>query len=291
MLKTHRAGFGTKLVIIFIKPRVMSFQKILFLSFLWLGITGFSQNDNTRESLLSYSANKSFQKGEFLKFRVHYGFFNAGYATLKLETAQIKGQEVYHAVGKGWTVGVSKFFYKIEDRYESYFTKTQVAPLQFVRRVDEGGYIIKRNLFFDPEEHKVYIDDLKEDTQTEMKIDAVQDMVSAFYYLRQYDLSTVKPGDQIQVDLFFDNETFPFRIKFIKKEIIETDFGKIRTWKIQPLVQKGRVFEGQESLTIWVSDDANKLLLRIKAALAVGSITSDLIVAKGLAHPVKTFSD
>jgi hypothetical protein len=53
----------------------------------------------------------------------------------------------------------------------------------------------------------------------------------------------------------------------------------------RPLVQAGRVFKEQESLTVWVSDDANKLPLRIKASLAVGSLKADLESFKGLSNP------
>jgi hypothetical protein len=55
----------------------------------------------------------------------------------------------------------------------------------------------------------------------------------------------------------------------------------------RPLVQSGRVFKEEESLTIWISDDDNKMPIRIKANLAVGSIKSDLEGFKGLKHPFK----
>jgi hypothetical protein len=35
-------------------------------------------------------------------------------------------------------------------------------------------------------------------------------------------------------------------------------------------------FKEQESLTVWISDDNNRLPIRIKADLAVGSIKADL---------------
>ena len=47
----------------------------------------------------------------------------------------------------------------------------------------------------------------------------------------------------------------------------------------------GRVFSEEESLTLWVSADENKIPLRIKADLSVGSLRSDLIAQKGLKHP------
>lgn len=227
----------------------------------------------------------SFEEGEWLKFRIHYGFINAGYATLKLKRAKKNGVALFHAIGKGWTVGAASLFFRIKDNYESHFTIGEIKPIQFKRRVDEGGYTIRRDLYFNHRKNKVTIEDFDENTTTEMSFNDVQDMVSAFYHLRNYDLSNYKAGDEISVNLFFDGETYPFRIKFVKKEIIATKFGQIRTWRLQPLVQKGRVFEGQESLTIWISEDDNKIPIRIKASLAVGSLKADLDEFKGLANP------
>ena len=55
----------------------------------------------------------------------------------------------------------------------------------------------------------------------------------------------------------------------------------------RPLVQSGRVFKEQESLTVWISDDDNKLPVRIKASLVVGSIKADIEGFKGLKYPFK----
>jgi hypothetical protein len=55
----------------------------------------------------------------------------------------------------------------------------------------------------------------------------------------------------------------------------------------RPLVQSGRVFKEEESLTVWISNDDNKLPIRIKASLAVGSIKADLDAFKGLKYSFK----
>ena len=39
--------------------------------------------------------------------------------------------------------------------------------------------------------------------------------------------------------------------------------------KFRPIVQSGRVFEEQESVTLWVSDDKNRIPVRIKADILV----------------------
>jgi hypothetical protein len=73
-------------------------------------------------------------------------------------------------------------------------------------------------------------------------------------------------------------------LKFIGLEDLKTKFGVISTKIFRPYVQAGRVFKEQESLTVWISDDDNKLPVRIKASLAVGSIKADLEQFKGLKH-------
>ena len=52
--------------------------------------------------------------------------------------------------------------------------------------------------------------------------------------------------------------------------------------KFRPLVQSGRVFEEQESVTLWVSDDKNRLPVRLQADILVGSIKADLENFKNL---------
>jgi len=78
-------------------------------------------------------------------------------------------------------------------------------------------------------------------------------------------------------------------MKYLGKDIIRTKFGKIECLKFRPYVQSGRVFKEKESLTIWVSDDKNKMPLRVKADLAVGSIKADLNAFKGLKHQFEIY--
>jgi len=92
-------------------------------------------------------------------------------------------------------------------------------------------------------------------------------------------------GESINVDMFFDNETTKFRLKFIGREDLDTKFGTVPCMIFRPLVQTGRVFKEQESLTVWISADDNKLPIRIKASLMVGSLKADLDAFKGLANP------
>jgi len=57
--------------------------------------------------------------------------------------------------------------------------------------------------------------------------------------------------------------------------------------KFRPTIESGRVFKDNESLTLWISNDENKIPIKIKAGLKIGSIEADLEQFKGLKHPFK----
>ena len=230
---------------------------------------------------------RAFEVGEWFKFRVHYGIVNAGYATLEVKEDIRNNKKVYHAIGKGYTTGVTSWFFPVNDNYESFFDKENGNPYQYVRKIDEGGFKKNEEGFFDSQERKVLIKDYRNKTENTVDVPVnVQDILSTFYYLRNHPtVDKLKIGESISIDMFFDNETTKFKLKFIGREDLETKFGTIPAMIFRPYVQAGRIFKEQESLTVWISDDDNKIPLSIKASLKVGSIKADLDGFKGLKYP------
>lgn len=263
--------FGTEIAYI-IKTKFLKMKKLIILLLFITTVSFDTQKD------------PAFDVGEWFKFRIHYGLVNAGYATLEVKEASIKGKKIFHAVGKGYTTGMAKFFFKVEDNYESYFDKLTGKPYQYVRKIDEGGYTKDQEGFFNQDSNKIVVKDYKNNTEKVFNVsENVQDIVSTFYYLRNHpNVDKLKVGESIAIDMFFDDEITKFKLKYIGKEDIETKFGTIPTMIFRPLVQSGRVFKEEESLTVWISDDDNKLPVRIKANLLVGSIKADLESFKGL---------
>lgn len=226
---------------------------------------------------------QGFQKGEFLKYRVHYGFLNAGFASLKVEEAKLKGEPYYHVIGQGSSSGAVRAFFKVDDRYETYIDKETYRPSKFIRKIREGGHRKHRILTFDNNRNVVTIKDLKHKTVKKVAYQrAVQDMLSAFYYLRTKPLSEFKAGTIKEVNVFMDGEEYLFKLKILEKEKIKTKFGWVKAIKMKPYVQKGRVFKEEESVSIWVTDDDNLIPLKIEAELAVGSVEMDLHAYRNL---------
>lgn len=237
-----------------------------------------AQNENQSGNPIAYDT------GEWFKFRIHYMGVSAGNAELELTEAVRENKKVFHAKGKGYTTGMTRWFFKVEDDYQSFFDKKTGKPYQYVRKINEGGYTKNEEGFFDQIKNNVLVKNYKDKTENTIQVtENVQDIVSTFYYLRNYDyIDTMKNGESVEIDMFFDNEITKFKLKKLGIETLSTKFGKVECIMFRPLVQAGRVFKEQESLTVWISNDKNKIPLKIKASLAVGSLNADLEGYKGL---------
>lgn len=236
----------------------------------------------------------AFKPGEWLKFRIHYGILNASYATLHLTEDTIGDVPVYHVVGKGKTTGFASIFFKVDDTYESYFGKADMKPYRFIRKVYEGGYTKDIEIRFDHRGKEALLHDKKHQKKMRIPFErTVQDLISGFYFLRNsYTTEDLQEGKSIEIDMLYDDDgIFKFRLKYLGKETLNTKYGRVECLKFRPYVQSGRVFKEQESLSLWVSNDKNKIPIRIEADLAVGSIKADLDGFNSLKYQFRILMD
>ncbi len=235
----------------------------------------------------STSSGEQFKDGEFLKYRIHYGLLNAGYATLTNSETPYNGKPHYHVVGEGYSTGAVKVFFKVEDRYETFMDKSTLLSSKFIRKIKEGSYQRDQTMIIDQANKKITYTNNKDKTSKNYTFTGqMHDMISAFYYLRNMNTDKYKTGDFISLNIFMDNETLNFRLKILGRENIKSDFGTVKCLKIRPSVLSGRVFKEQESVTMWVTDDDNHVPIQIKAELAVGSLKADLSSYKNLQTPI-----
>ena len=243
------------------------------LRILFLFILAYSSSSVDAQSVLRTQPNTAFKAGEVLQYRIHYGLIDAGEAILEVknEIKSIHNRKCYHVVGIGRTKGAFDWFFKVRDRYESYIDKAALIPWIFIRRIDEGGYVKNQDVTFNHFN--------KTATSNKLTIpipENVQDLVSAFYYARTLDFNQAQIGDIFPIDAYLDDEVFPMNIKFVGKEKIKTRFGTFNCIKFRPVLLEGRVFKEEEDMTVWVTDDANRIIIRAEAKILVGSIKMDL---------------
>ena len=231
----------------------------------------------------------AFHGGEWFRFRIHYGIFNASFATLSVKDTIYQGKAAYHASGVGRTTGLARLFFRVDDYYDSIFEQDIVRPLYFIRNINEGGYTKHVTIEFDHPQRLCTVNNLKTSASNVVPIEPnVQDLISAFYFLRNhFDLNDIQIGEFAAINIFYDLSNFVFKFKFLGKEKLNTKFGVVSCLKFRPYVESGRVFNKEEGLTLWISDDENKMPIRLTADLRVGSIDADLDAFRGLKHPFK----
>ena len=87
--------------------------------------------------------------------------------------------------------------------------------------------------------------------------------------------------------MFYDSKNRELLLKYEGKEIINTKFGKIECIKLMPVTNRSRIFKGEGSITIWLTNDKNRIPIRVQADLLVGSIKADVEKFSGIANPIE----
>ena len=231
--------------------------------------------------------NTTFNSGEQISFNIFYSvagiYVNAGTANFALSLDKINNKICYHVVGDGRSNSSYDWIFKVRDRYETYFDTSNMQPLKFIRNVDEGGYKKTENITFNQETNTAITN------AGVFKVpNCVQDVLSSIYYARNTDFSKYKAGDKIPFDMFLDNEVYNLYIRYMGKETVKTKYGKFNAIKFKPLLVKGTIFQGGEKMTVWVSDDANHIPLRIESPIVVGTIKIDMMQYKNLRYPLSS---
>lgn len=233
-------------------------------------------------------SNSAFVRGEKLTFRVAFnsaltGSITGGKATLEVkeENKIINNRSTYHVVAEGKTTGFIEFFYKIHDRFESFFDQDALISWQFVRRTRENNY--KKDDLVNFRQ----IDRLAVSMTKVVKVTAnVQDILSAFYYARTLDIKDLKNGEIIQIPFFLDDSVYHSKVIFKGREKVKTKLGKFNCIAFRPMVATGYAFDDPYPITIWLTDDVNRLPILIESEQAVGRGRVELISYSGLANPI-----
>jgi hypothetical protein len=224
--------------------------------------------------------NNNFVPGERLVFQVYYGPLNAGQVDTYLAMDTFRNRKVYYAEAVARSTGLADKIYRIRDMYGGFFDPETLLPLKSIRDISEGHYKKHNIVEYNHDSLKAYSSE-----SGEHDIPAnIRDMVAVFYYIRTIKFDTMKYDDIIKINTFFDDELFPFDMRYRGKETIRTRGGTFNCIKLVPFVEPGRIFKKEDDMTIWFSDDPNRVPIRGKFDLIVGSIKCDLIHWEGLKY-------
>ena len=234
-----------------------------------------------------YVPQNSFGRGEVINYIVHYGLINAADATVETSNSleRVDGRPCYKATVSGRTTGSFDYFLRIRDQWRAYIDTTSILPLRAQRDIAEKNYRKKETVDFDHRNNTVEVRDHKKDEarRSTVKVaDNCLELVSGFYYLRTLDLDRMRVGEVVRMPGYFDGENFVLDVVYKGRQVVATRAGTIRAHKLVPRMPKNKLFDGEDAVSVYLSDDRNKIPVLFQAEMFVGAVKVDMYKYQGL---------
>lgn len=268
----------------------MKFKYLVFNIFLFTALISGLKLEAQEKSL-------AFTDGETLTYVAKYtwGSVNTdiGEAVVSLQYVEEQGREpIFISKVNGRTFRFFDVFFKVRDYYESRFRASDISPIYFYRDINEGKYKMKNTFSFLPNNTiKARIqrmDDHPKDTILKAKPQTF-DILTLFYHSRNLAFSEVEIGVNQPISFVIDGELYNIYFRFLGRENKKIEgLGHHKTLKFAAKVIAGEVFNGKEEMTIWVSDDYNKVPLYFESPIIVGEVSGRLKRYSGLKYPLSS---
>jgi hypothetical protein len=251
-----------------------------------ISLLGFATSPKKADSLHPKTSrsvpNAAFDVGERLVFDINFGFVTAGQAVMVIPGYKyVAGKKSYEI--NTYAVSTEAFdnVFKVRDKYSSFVDVDGIFPHRFEQHVHEGHYNRDYEAFFDQDELTAEIGD-----GTKCKIPKyVHDILSAFYYVRTLDLTQYHKGEKISLENFYDGKTHPLDVMVLGRQKIQVEAGTFDCIVVEPMVVEGGLFKNEGSIRVWLTNDANKIPVKVSTKVVVGAIDITLTKYSGLKNP------
>lgn len=249
---------------------------MVFLSF------GFPDSEPVRK-------NQAFGEGEELTFKVKFLLFNAAEAKMIIHDNihYIQDRPTYKIDVFGRTLSIFKLFY-VKDNWGTYLDTAKIIPYRSYRHIEEGSYRKHEIIDFHHEKNEALVKLYDRENQHMVETNSfrippnIQDIVSGYYLMRTMDFSNLKKGESITIRGFFDKKIYNLNLTYEGQQRLSTKVGGFNTHIFSPIMPKNKLFSGERPIKIWITDDENRIPVRIKANLIVGSLDMEITQATGL---------
>jgi len=209
------------------------------------------------------AAHYAFGVGEKLDYQVKFGPMSVGTATMEVIGLEpVRGTNAYHTV---FNVRGGVPFYKVNDRYESWFDPRTYSSMRFNQNIDEGSYEAKRNFEIFPERETFSENGKPEEKSATDPLDEA----TLIYLLRTMPLEVGKTYD---LDRYFRPDRNPVRVQVVRKERITVPAGTFNTIVVRPIIKAKGMFSEGGHAEVWFSDDSVRTMVQLKSQLKIGSL-------------------
>jgi len=188
------------------------------------------------------------------------------------------GEPIYHLAVSAKSTPFYSILYRVDNRYDSYFTWPDARTVRYQRRIDEPGVDLNREVRY--QDGKALYEE-EEPLTVPCK---VQDLFLSLYALRGQPL---EEGQVIDSSIELDGQLWTIRSRALGRERIKTRYGSFGAVKVE--VRYLRADQSEENrrasdiltnnlvkektkVTIWFSDDEQKIPLKAHCHVSPFSI-------------------
>ncbi len=217
--------------------------------------------------------------GEKLTYDVTWSIFRAGEVSATLQRTKSGSDDAFEVVTTARSQGFVSLLYDVQNEFRSFFEPQSLCSQRIEKSINEGRRHKQTQIVFNGERQLAILDehDLAHPKDPPKHAEnaapaCTEDVVTAFYFLRRQDFQV---GKVVHLPVNDGSKTYDVAVEVQARERIQTPLGSREAFRVEPKVFGG-LFKRKGRMLIWFSDDAQHLPLRIKAMIAVGSITGDL---------------
>lgn len=223
-----------------------------------------------------------FKVGEALTFDVSWSnFLTAGTVTLAVKERAARGnRSAYHLVAEGVPTSIVGKLYQLYYKAESFLDTRTLLPSLATIYSDEGGRKRSKSSTFKGNGAVEYQITTSTTSTSTLKVPATaQDPLGAIYVLRALPL---KAGLAIPIPVTDSGKAYTMRVNVQGRETLKTGVGTLPAWKVSLQISETGGKPGEaETMTLWISDDARKLPLKLRSELTIGSVQLTLAKVTG----------
>ncbi|HEV2349902.1 MAG TPA: DUF3108 domain-containing protein [Terriglobia bacterium] len=219
-----------------------------------------------------------FPPGETLTYDVEWSIFTVGSVVATL-VDRGHGAIPSEITTTARSQGFASLLYKLQDTFDSFFNPQTLCSTRITKKISENSRHREVDIVFNAERGIALRDErdlnsLKAPPKhVENNIPAcTEDIVTAFYFLRRHAL---RVDQDIHMSLNDGGESHDVTIEVQARESIQTALGNRMAFRLEPKIF-GTLYKKKGRLLVWLSDDDQRLPLRLKMTISVGTFTGNL---------------
>lgn len=237
-----------------------------------------------------------FQDGEKLNYGLifKWGAVNTEVASaqMNLDAVRLGGEEAYTTSIRVKSAPFFDVFFKMREHFQSWFRRSDLRPLKFIRDTHEGNYNASNLYLYDWDKKQIHADVTYGSTgplQLDIPLhECVMDIPALVYYLRTVDFSQLRMNHPYVMTFAIDDDVFNIRVTWRGRERIKLRrLGYyVDAVRFSCSVVSGAMFDGGQELQVWFTDDDLRIPVDVMVPLRVGSFRCWIKGAQGLKHPI-----